>query len=149
MQTYTHPISRVPINGTRLAPGAVLQEIDKYNSTDGEWRACPVAVGTVPHGNHVIWVRPRDLSEEGKDLLRFLTAHPGELYSYIARRDYGYVVVPTQNWRLSTAAMNLATPSVKHRECVQELADFGLLSFDPIAEVYSVTASGREEVKQF
>ena len=146
MQTHAHPKTGVQIHGTLLAAGAILVEDDQYDSTRGSWEECPIP-GLTLGPTDTIWVRSRDLSDNAKELLKFLTRYPCGIYSHVRENGLGsYVVVPDREWNAFTATFNWATPNVMHPRCVQELIDVGFLS--PEAPVHSVTDLSRTRATQ-
>jgi hypothetical protein len=153
VQTITHQFGGPPVQGMPLVPGAVIRQGDRYDSTSASWEACEWVVGLpVPAGNHVVWVRSTDLSEEALILLGFLTRFPGGLYSHVWESSPGrYDVVPFANWTPFDATFQWATHDVHDARCVQELIDFGYLALGPKQgrrPNYSVTPSGWERSRQ-
>jgi hypothetical protein len=141
MQTYAHPRSGTTIEGLRLVSGALTRRGDMYDSSDGKWREFGYAdSGRVPEGDHVIWVRPCELSANAVELLKSLAARSG----HVAGELRGWKIIPSRTWSAFTASANIATPPVMHPECVQELADVGYLSYDANLDVYSVTEAGKQ-----
>ena len=47
-----------PIFGFELEAGDVLEPTDMYDSTSGDWQACPAPGLVIQHGNCTKWVRP-------------------------------------------------------------------------------------------
>ena len=60
MAEHLHPESTVPIRGTELSDGAILQKTDVYDSTNGKWEhISPALVGsTLREGHGAIFIRP-------------------------------------------------------------------------------------------
>ena len=54
-----HPISATPQFGVVLKPGDKLEATDVYDSTTGQWSACPCPGLTVQEGIAAIWIRPQ------------------------------------------------------------------------------------------
>ena len=120
MNVCIHPKSGVQVQGMQLVRGVVLQKSDLYDSTSGKWENCPCVGGTVPNGQHVVWIRPNtELSAEGKVLLTYLTQN-NFLLTYL----YWWKVIPSPRWRYD-GRMDWR---VLQPECVQELIDFGFVS---------------------
>ena len=91
---YFHAISGEPIQGLRLAPGAVLREEDQHDSTCGTWEQCPCPELELGWTD-TIWIRPIDLSSDAKTLLAYLALNNRSVcvscerplqVSYVARR---------------------------------------------------------------
>ena len=147
MEQHTHPTSGVLIDGTMLVAGAILREDDKYNSADGAWRKCPCP-GIVLGRTNTIWVRPSGLSLNAQYLLAYLSQRESGLYSYVTKRAAdcrGWVVVPGPNFNWDP---RVQTPTVLHPECLQELADCGLLSFNVGRQLYSLTEDGKRKGRE-
>jgi hypothetical protein len=125
MQTLVHPLSGATILGVRLPPGTTINEGDYYDSSDGTWRTAPIiAGGSVPRGNHVIWVRQPTgpLSDNARILLGYLARRP---QCCIGERDRSFYVIPSPNFNWDG---RFDIPEVQHPECVQELFDHGFLT---------------------
>lgn len=139
MNQYLHPETNVPIDGMRLAPGAVLRETDQYPSSDGKWRSSPCPGLVLQHGCSVMWVRPgAELSPEGSALLKYLAS-----YHFCLTRCHGpWLAILSARWKNDARAHW----KVQHRERVQELIDYGFVAPSPEdSEVYEITALGKEE----
>ncbi len=138
MRIYSHPQTRVPISGMRLAPGAILQAGDKYASSDGKWRlAEPCSTGMVLHrGWETFWVRPNVEPSPGSSQLIVCLAQADA--SLVRRRS---------SWKLITPQHRAQDPRVDLRAdslFVGELLTYGLIAQserDP--EVYTLTSDGR------
>lgn len=130
MQTLTHPRSGATILGVQLPPGTEIGKNDYYDSSDGKWRTAGlIAGGTVPVGNHVIWIRqPGPLSENARILLGYLNSHRFGVFNCIGERNGAFFVIPspTFNW---DGRFDIESQRVRHPECVQELVDHGYLAF--------------------
>jgi hypothetical protein len=161
MQVHTHPESGETITGTRLAAGAILQQNDRYNSSDGKWRPCNHTAGHRIEPNcTTIWVRPNvGLSENARTLLGYLNSRGGESYGCIAERQDVYYVLPTSTWNWDG---RFELQHVEHPQCIQELVDYGYLTFgkynvrnpesdyatskfNGTNEVYTLTKEGKRE----
>lgn len=83
------------------------------------------------------------LSLDARHLLMYLSQHRSDLYSYVARRETdcrGWVVIPSRSFNWDP---RVQTPTVSHPECLQELADYGLLLFDAVDQIYSLSPEGK------
>ncbi len=163
VELYTHPRSGTAIEGVRLPPGTIIRMDDKYDSSDGTWRAAElVAGGKVPVGDHVIWIRqPGPLSENARILLGYLSSRRSGAFSCIGEQRGTFYVIPspTFNW---DGRFDIESWRVRHPECVQELFDHGYMVVgeyeishwhsdysctgpDTINRVYTLTERGKEE----
>lgn len=129
MNEYLHPRSNQPIRGMRLASGATLQETDRYDCFDGEWRTAG-SIGMAGHtlraGQPAIWIRPAaEISAEGRVLLRYLVRQPG--YGLTARGSM-WIVVPSPRWKYDGRMQW----EVQHPECIPELIEYGLIAAQPV-----------------
>ena len=127
MNTYVHPKSGEQIRGMRLAPGAILQKSDRYDSSDGRWETCLSVGRTVAKGKHIQWIRPNaELSQAGKIILVFLSKTSSFLtyrLHWKAIPNHGALYDDQIDWKIS------------YQECVQDLIDFGLLEAIHACEV--------------
>ena len=62
IEVISHKISGNKIFGTRLVAGEILRIGDVYDSSDGGWQKCPAPGRKVPPGEHVVWVRPLNIT---------------------------------------------------------------------------------------
>ncbi len=129
MQTHTHPISGVVIQGVRMPAGTTIRETDRYDSSTGKWSSGFSAAGLVIQpGCATVWVRqPGPLSENARVLLGYLNLRGGDLYGCVALRDGKHYVVPGPHWNWD-GRFDLKV--VTHPECLQELVDHGYLALD-------------------
>lgn len=166
MEILAHPTSGAIIEGVRLPPNSDIGKDDWYDSSDGKWRkAGSIAGGTVPEGNHVIWVRQRGpLSGNARTLLGYLNARPWGAKTCVGERNHAFYVIPspTFNW---DGRFEIESKRVAHSECIQELVDHGFLAFGEYLatnsmsdystasdgqtnRVYTLTNEGRQEGKK-
>jgi hypothetical protein len=145
MQEHQHPQSGVIFKGVRLVKGAVLQEIDYYASTSGTWAPC-ACPGIVIKESHTMWVRPRELSEHSRQLLRHLITSS---WSSVTRRSkYSeWVRVPESRFNWDP---RVETPAVAYPGCLQELVDYGFLSVEVGDNpIYTLTDAGKQAAQEF
>ena len=137
VRSYFHPKTRTMIKGMRLAPGAVVQDGDRYAADDGKWRSPGMATGQVLYrGCETIWVRP-DVG---------LSPGAGELLVRLAEQKLLLARAP--HWRTvsSPPSRHHEDPDrrIAHPECVQELFDYGLIrQVEEGLDVYQLTADGQ------
>lgn len=144
---YQHPKSGVSVLGMLLVNGATLCAEDVYDSTSGKWEPCPIP-GIVLGNTQTLWVRPRDLTLDERNLLKYLAKQPKGSFDCIAKKPSDirqFMVVPGPNYNWDS---RINTPEVLHPECIQPLQDIGFLAKDPHShghgvEFYVLTDVGR------
>ena len=137
MQSFVHPVSGKTVSGARLAPGAILVSSDLYDSSAGGWERCPVP-GLALGISATQWVREREISLEARLLLAHLASQPTGTFTHIRNG----LLVP---FRDQSHDPRIDTPRVLQPQCIEELARYGYLSFDPSTQSYSLTVAGRAE----
>lgn len=139
-EEHQHPQSGEVVCGLQLAPGAILRESDKYDSSTGHWEECPtpgITLQTTP----TTWVRPDGLSQNGKYLVMYLASNKKGLFDTVGYRGC-WMVVPCPD--RSKWDPRIQMPPVAHPECIRELEECGFLTFDDTRQVGVLNAAGRE-----
>jgi hypothetical protein len=145
MIEHIHPTSGATIRGMLLPPMTELLPGDRYDSTSGSWEEQHILAGcAIDLGCETLWIRPSGdlatLSEEGKDLLRYLADH-----NLLLTEDlWHWKIIPSLHWK-DDGRMDWG---VKHPDCIPNLIARGFLLPHPSdPEVYEVTEAGREAAR--
>jgi len=148
MKRHFHFIGGIVAVGMLLVEGARLRSTDMYDSTGGNWVRCPCP-GLTLGVTQTVWIRPEELTFDEKVLLGHLANTSRRYYDCIAfNAGLGHeaVFVPTPNF-MWPWDRRFHYPGVRHPECVQSLADIGILKkqecdgYDVV--FYSMTDYGR------
>jgi hypothetical protein len=136
MNVHKHLLSQEEIHGIKLGPGAVLGELDRYDSRNGCWTLCPAPGLTIRSGCETIWIRPGELTRGGKDLLRQLYQNNALL------SDFGHWrMIPTANAKRDGRVGD----AVNSVGAIQEMIDLGFVCKDESdPQLYPLTETGRK-----
>lgn len=138
MNSHLHPISKRPIEGILLVPGAILRDTDMYDSSDGKWRSCPCPGSTLQAGCETVWVRPGQFDLATNAILRCLS-HNG-FFLLRVRGEWKIIQDPPLK------SDDQLRARITYLEFVQNLIDFGLIVQDRELTddaYYGITESGR------
>lgn len=143
MLTYVHPQSGAETRGVRLGPGAIVSEVDVYDSTSGDWEPCSTPGCKLEPGFAAVFVRPTELGKEAKEFLvdmmaeLFYLAHPTGQF-WVGANWYR---VSSPDWH-PDSQVGLA---LRHQEIPPQLLQLGHIALLPESQtVYGLTDIGRE-----